>query len=92
MNFKNISKINNKKTTLEKLDFFLNIAIIINLIVTSIALIIDKTPYFPTIDAQPLFNIDNLNVIVILPVIIIIKKIINSKIKKLNNNIINLKK
>lgn len=91
MGLENISKINKYKKTLNKLDFLLNALIIINFIVTLIALIIDRTNLFPTIDAQPLFNIDNLNVVIILPIILIIKKIINNKIKKLQKNIINLK-
>ncbi len=91
MNLENISKINNKKKTLSKIDFFSSVIIIINLIVTSIALIIDKTPYFPEIEAQPLFNIDSFIVVVVLPVTVIIKKIINHQIKKLKNTIINFK-
>ena len=89
MNLENISKINNKKKTLNKIDFFLNIVIITNLLVTAIALIIDKTPYFPEIEAQPLFNIDNFIVLIVLPVTVIIKKIINYEIKRLKNTIIN---
>lgn len=86
MNLENISKINNHKKTLSKIDCFLSVVVIVNLIVTSIALIIDKTPFFPELEAQPLFNIDNINVVVILPILIIIKKIINNKIKKLKKD------
>ena len=88
MKFENISKINNRKKTLKKIDCFLNIVVIVNLIVTSIALIIDKTPFFPEIEAQPLFNIDNIIVVIILPITVIIKKLINNKIKKLKKDII----
>lgn len=83
MNIENISKINNKEKTLEKLDLFLNIAIIINLIITSIAKFIEKTKFFPEIDPSPLFNTAIVIAVVILPVTILIKHLINIKIKKL---------
>ncbi len=88
MKLENISKINNHKKTLNKIDFFLSVVVIVNLIVTSIAIIIDRTTFFPEIEAQPIFDINNIIVVIILPITFIIKKLINNKIKKLKKDII----
>lgn len=91
LNIENISKINNKKKTLKKLDIFLNIAIIINVFIIIIAKFIENTHFFLKINTSPFYDIATIIIIVILPVTIFIKHLINNKIKKLKSNIILLK-
>ena len=88
MKLDNISKINSNKKTLSKIDCFLSVVVIVNLIVTFIAIIIDRTTFFPEIEPQPIFDINNIIVVIILPITFIIKKLINNKIKKIEKNII----